>query len=320
MSDWSDGVALSDGGGASNNSAMDVVSMAGNAIGSAFGMPFVGSLVSGLFGKKGAKDANAEADRRQQQAQAFDAAQAQLNRDFQERMSNTAYERATNSMRRAGINPMLAYAQGGASTPSGSSASSPSPAPVINETAAGVDAATRYMASAYQAAQISNTEAATKVNEAQARKTQIEADMLEDESIYEGDTSRPFKDAEGRTRYEFKRDEDGNLVKRGHYYTRNEAQRVGTILERQKALLTQQQQFLVEQEVKNAIKEERLIEARTGNTEADTLLLRYRAAQEKATSDMWETIGSAGKWVSGIGKAVGGAASTALKLRRFIGR
>lgn len=69
----------------------------------------IGSVVGGLLGNKGQEDANAAS-----------AESAQAMMDFQERMSNTAYQRGMADMKKAGLNPMLAFMKGGASTPSGS--------------------------------------------------------------------------------------------------------------------------------------------------------------------------------------------------------
>jgi len=71
----------------------------------------VGSFIPGIGDADAAKDAN-EANLKE----------SALNRRFQENMSNTAYQRGMTDMKKAGLNPILAYMQGGASAPSGSTA------------------------------------------------------------------------------------------------------------------------------------------------------------------------------------------------------
>lgn len=55
----------------------------------------------------------------QQSANAANISAVRDQMEFQERMSNTAYQRAMADMSKAGLNPILAYKQGGATTPGG---------------------------------------------------------------------------------------------------------------------------------------------------------------------------------------------------------
>lgn len=53
----------------------------------------------------------------------FAAEQADKERAFQTEMANSAWQRAVEDMKKAGLNPILAYSQGGAAVPSVNSAS-----------------------------------------------------------------------------------------------------------------------------------------------------------------------------------------------------
>ncbi|QCQ85002.1 DNA pilot protein [Blackfly microvirus SF02] len=82
----------------------------------AAGISAAGSLAGGAMSSAGSSAAN-------NATMQFNSQEAKANRDWQERMSNTAYQRAMADMRAAGLNPILAYQQGGAGTPPGGQAS-----------------------------------------------------------------------------------------------------------------------------------------------------------------------------------------------------
>lgn len=118
-----------------------------------------GSLISGLFGNSAQRRANET-----------NIMLNRENRQWMEDMSNTSYQRGTKDMLAAGLNPMLAYSQGGANTPNNSAAT-------VQPVDAGAQAIGSAATNALQAMQ---TSAQTQKTEADARLITAKAQQEED--------------------------------------------------------------------------------------------------------------------------------------------
>jgi len=132
------------------------------------------TLAGGLFGAAGQASANAANERL-----------LRMQMKFQERMSGSAFQRAVTDLKAAGLNPALAYSQGGASSPAGGNARMENIAEPVREGLS--HAGSLAFERASQRASIAATEAQARKAMAETEMTQIQSSMYKAKTLAEMD-------------------------------------------------------------------------------------------------------------------------------------
>lgn len=103
------------------NIIMDPLPMTALNVGKSLSQP-IHNIVSSIYGNLSGQNELKMQEYLMNRQNAYNTIESQKNRDFQAYMSNTAYQRMADDLKKAGFNPALMISNGGASTPSGSMA------------------------------------------------------------------------------------------------------------------------------------------------------------------------------------------------------
>lgn len=182
-----------------------MLGLIGNVIG---GIGAVGSYL-------GQREANQTNRDIANQTTAVNIDEARKNREFQERMSNTAHQRQVADLEAAGLNPILA-AQSGAGTPSGGAAQA-AQATVENElegaAASARDAIRVGLAIKKQKQEISNMKAAKEQIKSQTHLNSVEANLRQSDQ-----QQRDFKEIIFRNMNQLMRGADTSAKDAGKWF------------------------------------------------------------------------------------------------------
>lgn len=231
----------------------DVGAIGLGAAGFAVGGPVGAAMMAGGAGILGGSQANAANERI-----------AEENRAFQANMSGTSYQRAVKDLEAAGLNPMLAYGQGGASTPSGSVATMQN---VYGDAAnSAVGAYQSYQSAELQRQQVEQSRAQAALLKANTEVASAQAANIRSDTV--------IKD-----------------IQQG-YWTAMIPKVVAD------TSLTAKQKDLVIQNIQNARLTGFQIIANTGDIEADKVLKRLQADQYSVMSKFYQSdIGKASPYL-----------------------
>lgn len=289
MSDWADGLL---------SGVADVAGVATTGVPWGSVLNAGASLYSANSTRQGQQDANALNLQIANQNSAFNASEAQKTRDWETQMSNTAYQRASSDMTAAGLNPVLMFSRGGASTPTGATGYAASPPPMLNTAAAGMQggvAATQaYLNSAHA------TKAAAETTTERERP-----DLLREQKFHMG-----FQNAE--------------LLARAGLETA-EIRKVDAEVSKVVAEtdLTEVQTKVVWETIARTIAETKSINADVIRTNLESSLMRLQVPEAKAFADYFSTaVGRAAPYVREAGGVVSSAAKAygASKLGTVVNR
>lgn len=236
---------------------------------------FVKSIAGPLIGLAGDLLGGSSAKKAQKKANETNIALQREQQSWEERMSNTSYQRSTQDLLAAGLNPMLAYSQGGASTPNVSAAR------VEPEDAMG-RAISSAGARAMQVAQLKNLEAQTRYTDEQATAVGIR------NTIDAWDL--PYAEGVAATR---------------RSKTQEEVEQIKAAAKSQieSANLSAAQAKQLEQLLPSILKK----------AKADATVTELQIPSAKASAEVWEKIGSAGAGAS-LGARITAEIAKAIKL------